>query len=120
MSLEQTITENTAAIKNLTAALEAHVAASLAKSTPAPDATPPSTDKPAERAPKDTKPAAKSAKPAAEVEFKDIEAPFIAYVKKAGREPAVTLLGELGVKRLSELKPEQYAKALAAIAAASA
>ena len=120
MSLEQAITENTAAIKNLTAALEAHVVASLAKSTPAPEATLPSTDKPAERAPKDTKPAKPAAKSAAEVEFKDIEAPFIAYVKKAGRDPAIVLLGELGVKRLSELKPEQYAKALAAIEKASA
>ena len=108
MSLEQAITENTAAIKNLTAALEERarvIAASFAENTPVPEATPP----------KDTKPAKPAAKSAAEVTFKDIEAPFIAYVKKAGRDPAIVLLGELGVKRLSELKPEQYAKALAAI-----
>ena len=132
MSLEQALAANTAAIEKLTALL-AHPATVISpqpigSAQPTPPADLPAaaaTDKPRRGRP----PAAASPAPAEQpkipasidapaVKYEDVRAAVLGLAEKKGHTAAVAVLAGLGVKSAKELKPEQYAEALAKCQAA--
>lgn len=69
------------------------------------------TDKPAKAVKtEDTAPDAPKA-----LTYDDVKTPFLAFVKDKGREAGVALLAKFGAAKLPDVKPEQFADALAAI-----
>ena len=54
-----------------------------------------------------------------EMQYADIGVPFGDFVKAHGRDKALTILAEFGIKRLPEAKPEDWPAILAAVKAAS-
>jgi len=132
MSLEQALIENTAAVKNLAALLSAgdnkvppfvarevaakEVAAENKKaSTAVVDATAPKTaEAKATKAVKAEAPKTETKAPAPKAATVSDYAPVkdftLKLVKEKGREVALALLGEYGVERADQLKPEQYAE----------
>lgn len=144
MSLEQALAENTAAIKSLTAAWLALTAnAEKAKAGLAagegvdaggvPIVPGKSTTKPAakEAAKEAAKPAAAPSAPAAPAaaaassgedanapSYEQVAKAINAFIASAGKPATIAKLAELGVKTGKELKPEQYAEALAKFSAA--
>lgn len=141
MSLEQALAENTAAIKSLTAAWLALTAnaekakAGLAagegvdaggvpivpgKSTTK-TTTAPAKDKPAAAPSAPAAPAAAAASSGEDANapsYEQVAKAINAFVASAGKPAAIAKLAELGVKTGKELKPEQYAEALAKFSAA--
>ena len=116
MSLELALAENTAAMRQLiellkvSTPIEAPKPAKKAKKEP----------EPAE-APKAAEPAPKAAEPKAEAskafDFKTL-ADTTARLAAKDRKRAIDILAGFGVKRASELKPEQFADALEQMQAA--
>ena len=127
MSLEDALKENTEAVRNLTAAMNALLEKSNTpeKETKTPKGAP-TTEKPAPSpstatataapAPKaensgTSAPSAATEQPdstAAEVTYEDVVTTFLS-VFKADREKGLAALKTFGVKKAPELKPEQYA-----------
>lgn len=133
MSLEQVIADNTAAIRELIAALGAQAPKSTAAATAAKPAPTQPTAKaevaaaPAKTAAASTPPAKSAAtaapastaatKPqATALEYGPVGAAITAFAAANGREATLTKLADFGVKSGKELKPEQYADVLAAFA----
>lgn len=132
MSLEQALAANTAAIEKLTALL-AHPATvispqpigSAQPTSPADVGQAPAADRPRRgrpptaatpvptEQPKSTPPADAPA-----VKYEDVRAAVLGLAEKKGHTAAVAVLAGLGVKSAKELKPEQYAEALAKCQAA--
>lgn len=117
MSIEQALAENTAALRDLVAALKAQpvvgVPAAPAEKTPEPKAEKKvSAPKKAEKveAPKVEAPKAEE-KPAG-ASYDDVKATVFALAK-IDRAHAVELLTQFGVTNAQHLKPEQYAEAVA-------
>jgi hypothetical protein len=111
MSIEQALADLTAAIDVNTVALRkaaAPVAAPLA-----PDAPAAGTGKPG-RPKKSAETAAAAAGPSAKDAADAVLG--LANDKDYGRDYAVKVLAEFGVQRLSDLKPDRYAEAIAAVA----
>lgn len=117
MSLEIALQENTVAVKSLLAALLANVNASatlpdVIANAKAPDPEPKSETKPkvetkAKAEPKPPKtPVVKDAEA---LTYADIAPMIVAIAKEKGREVAIELMTEFGVKSGKDLKPEQYA-----------
>lgn len=116
MSIEQALAENTAALHALTALL-----GKLGIVPPAAAAEPTAkVEKPKAEKPKAEKPApAPAAEPAAAAtDYAPVGAAITAYAAANGREAAIAKLATFGVKSGKELKPDQYAAALAAFSAA--
>lgn len=117
MSLEQALADNTAALREL-AALFANgklppVPAPVPEPSPAPAAKAPA-PKPAPKP--EPKPEVKAAPDA--LDYAAVGTAITAYAAKHGRELTLAKLGALGVKSGKELKPDQYADALALFTAA--
>lgn len=85
---------------------------------PAPAAIGREADAPKAEAPKAEKPAPAPA--AAVTDYAPVGAAITAFAAANGREAAVAKLATFGVKSGKELKPDQYAAALAAFSAAEA
>lgn len=114
MSLEQAIAENTAAMRELIAVLAS------AKAAPAAAAVEPAPKKPAAKAaekPAEAPKAEPKANPQTGVDYAPVGAAITAYAAANGRDATLAKLAELGVKSGKELKPDQYAAALAAFSA---
>lgn len=111
MSLEATIQENTATMKELIAALQASSKATVKESGKKPEATKAETAQSA-AAPAST-PAARDAETSTstEVSLDTLKAHFLKLAGKK-REDAVKVLSHFKVARLTELKAEHYAEAL--------
>lgn len=129
MSIEQNLADLTAAVNNLTAVLQSKmmagaVAGSVSVAT---------TEAPKKDAPKPQKAeAAASAQPAATqatpaptdaasgdkpIDFTaQIQKPIVAMAAGGKREQALAILKELGAARASDIKPEDYARAVELIA----
>lgn len=140
MSLEQALADNTAAIRELIAAL-AKAPAAVQEDKPAPKAKPattaptsPTAEAGVAAAPAKTAAAtgqaAKSAATAAPAstaatkpqatatpDYAPVGAAITAYAAANGREATLEKLAAFGVKSGKELKPEQYADVLAAFTA---
>ena len=144
MSLEALLAENTAAVRELTAALRAGAALALGPNTtpeqidasikaenasPKPEA-PTSAETPAAPAPSPstaevpaTAPEPKAApQPAPQADAPDYATTagaINALVKARGRQVAVDVLGQFKAANLKAIKPEQYADVIAACEAAA-
>lgn len=123
MSLETRIEENTKALLALTAAL---AAGNLGKPVlqSADVATPKPADKPAPQ-PKAETPAPTASTPATStadkaVSYDDVKNAALALAAKKGRDGLLKVLGEFGVQKATDLKPEQYAEAQKKLQAAAA
>ena len=111
MSLEQTITENTEAIRELIATLKQNPAASTNAASNAASTNAASTNAPP-AASTNAPPAAKLA--VEPLKYEAIQKPFLKLANK-DRPAAVALLAQLGVKKLDGVKTEQYAEVLSLI-----
>lgn len=109
MSIEQALAENTAALHALTAVL-----GKLGIAPPAQIALPVDASPKVEK-PKVEKPKAEKAAPAV-LDYALVGAAITSYAAVNGREAALAKLATLNVKSGKELKPEQYAAALALFA----
>jgi len=139
MTIEQNLADLTAAVNNLTAVLQSKMMAGTLGSGPAvndiaANAAAATAVKAAQekKAPKaeaaaSAPPAATQATPAAidaasgdkPIDFtSQIQKPIVAMAAGGKREQALAILKELGAARASEIKPEDYAKALELIAKA--
>ncbi len=109
--LEEALKENTAAVRELTAALKAHKPESAQpegaqqEKAPAPPA-PARSRKAAAAAPLPATP------PPPTVGVKAVADAVIEVANKKGREKALAILGQFGVSRVSDLKPHQLPEAL--------
>lgn len=114
MSLEQHLKENTEAIKQLIAVIQAAGITTVAGNTPEPGANEPSQPivPPAGSAPEAS---------AEQLEYSDIQKPFLRLVNK-NKDAALALLKELGVNTLRDIqgKPELFASVKEKIEKASA
>ena len=126
MSLEAVIQENTTALRDLIAQLQAGQApaaikvaaikvADVAAPVPAP-APAAKEDKPKAEA-KETK-TEKADAPAAEVTIDAVKKATTDLAKAKGRDAAVEVLGQFGAKNANEVKPEAYADFITAAAKA--
>ncbi len=127
MSLENAIAENTAALKQLIAALNASAVAATAAFIPgalvdlATDAaaSTPATTKPATKPAPVAKPVEAKATPAkaddetVAIEYSQVSEAIMSMVRAKGKPAAVALLGEFNVTKGTDLKAEQYAAFLA-------
>ena len=140
MSLEQTIAENTIALRDLIAVLkrQAYVEAtqpaeipgfdspelppvgSASASTGAveqdPAPTPAAASKKGETKPK-AEPEVEQPAPAAQVDYATAAAEVTKLSRAKGRDAAVALLARFGAAKLPEVAPERYAEVVAAVAA---
>ena len=134
MSLEQALAENTAAIQALIAVLTAQASSAHVASSPAPApapvaaakkpakaaaSAPAATDAPAAaEASPTTQPAAASAAAPAALTYEDHVKPKLTQaLASLGREKVVSILGDFGVGRGTELTPDQFAPFLEALQA---
>jgi hypothetical protein len=129
--LEQAITENTSAIRDLIAAISkgipttaAQVAAvvqespavEVKKPAPAPAQKAVATTPPIVEAPVAATTTEPTSAPTSPVDFNMLKTAFLALVQ-TNREKAVGALAKFGIAKLSDAKPEQYAEILAAVQA---
>jgi len=117
MSLEKVIEENTAAVKELTVALQQFAAGGTGAAAPTAKA-----EAPAKAATKkaESKPTEKTEEKADEptgIPYDDVKAKTLELVKAKGRDTVVETLAKFGkgVKSAQDLKPEQYAEYIAAV-----
>jgi len=132
MSIEQNLADLTAAVNNLTAVLQSKMmAGAIGNDKPAATGKQAEATKPA---PKSEKAAAESAPPAGTqatqattaaasgdkpIDFtSQVQKPIVAMAAGGKREQALAILKELGAARASDIKPEDYAKAVELIAKA--
>lgn len=131
MSIEQNLADLTAAVNNLTAVLQSKmmagtvgndkpVAAAEApkKGTPKPQKAEAAASAPPAATP-DTKATTDAASGDKPIDFtSQIQKPIVAMAAGGKREQALAILKELGAARASDIKPEDYAKAVELIAKA--
>jgi hypothetical protein len=134
MSIEQNLADLTAAVNNLTAVLQSkmmagtigqsavnEMAANAAASTKAPEAKKDQKAAAAKSAPPADTPATPATTAAASgaIDFTaQIQKPIVAMAAGGKRAEALAILKELGAGKASEIKPEDYARAVELIAKA--
>ena len=119
MSLEKVIEENTAAVKELTVALQQFAAGGTGAAAPAAPVAKAETPKTAAKkeTPKAEAKAEEKSDEAAGIPYDDVKAKTLELVKAKGRDVVVETLAKFGkgVKSAQDLKPEQYADYIAAV-----
>lgn len=113
MSLEDAVSQNTVAVRELTLAL-----LQMARMVGQPAAAP--TIEQAALAAGAVVAAQTAVDTAAVVSFDDLKTAFMGLVRAKGADDARALLGELGLAKLSDAKPEAHPAVLAAIVEATA
>jgi hypothetical protein len=134
MPIENSIDNLAAAINNLAAAISGKSAGTVTAAMPGEGVRDkvPAKSQPAAMAPAATKPtatapeavpevkASSSAEVPGSIDFeKQIQKPIVAMANSGKRAEAVAILSKFGVKKASEIKPEDYPAAVAAIQAVS-
>lgn len=120
MSLEVAIAENTAAIRDLIAALSKAPAIPAAepKAEPAPKAEKPKPELQLEPKVEEQKPEPKAEEPkaaAAAVDYADVQAAILTLNRARGRDVVLEVLGRFNATKGPELDPADYEAALDAL-----
>lgn len=110
--LEEAIKENTAAVRELIAALEKTPTATQEKPAKKPQAASTSS-KEKIAASSETAPASKKDTLKEPTEYTDVQTAITALAQAKGRDAAVAVLADFGVKKGAELMPGQYAEVVA-------
>ena len=117
--IEKLIQENTEALKALTEAVKA-MGDKPVKKAKEETAKPAPTPAPVAEAPKPAPTPAPVAEAPKGIPYEEVKAAMFSLVDSHGQAAGVKILTDHGVKKGTELKPEQYPSVLKAIAAAKA